>query len=74
MTACLYWTMMESGLGLTAACLPSIYGLLRKVREDSRGSKTPKSYEFHVSNNNSLGLQRLGSSREGLYGEGLSAV
>jgi hypothetical protein len=29
-TAGLYWSMIESGLGLLAACLPTIYHLLRK--------------------------------------------
>lgn len=53
---------MESGLGLIAACLPSIYGLLRKVRENSQVSKTPRSYESELS---PMGLQRLESSRAG---------
>jgi hypothetical protein len=30
MTAGLYWSMNESGLGLAAACLPTIYGLLKQ--------------------------------------------
>lgn len=29
-SAGLYWSMIESGLGLTSACLPTIYGLAKR--------------------------------------------
>lgn len=56
--------MLESGLGLVAACLPSIYGLCRKIRENSRATKTLESYESNGSHANTIGLQRLGSSQQ----------
>lgn len=38
-TTGLYWSMMESGLGLLAACLPTLYALVKTL---SRGSSTRK--------------------------------
>lgn len=42
-TAGLYWTTVECGLGLISVCLPSVYALGKKVLEKHFGFKTASS-------------------------------
>ena len=58
-TTGLYWSMMESGLGLLAACLPTMYCLIRLL---SRSVATRK-----ASTNRLTSSERSQPRRPGLY-------
>ena len=53
-TAGLYWSMIESGLGLTSACLPTIYALTK--RKPSFGRLGPINRERDLSMSSDVGM------------------